>query len=209
MESALGEEFELVHFRSERGRGSRHAGQVRRSREPVVLFATIFPPRGAGAINTRSTRAYCATSRTCWSRRCCAPRVVYQIHGGELPEKFFGGRRAATAFCAGRSASPPGGGVANCELEAYRQFVPQQTGRDHHASNAPRTSTSRPCEQHARRLRLLYIGRIAREKGLYETLQGIASPRAGRRCAAHGRRRRRGGSEAAQSTRSRSASRRA
>src|SRR5207249_10421214 len=65
--------------------------------------------------------------------------------------------------------------LAQCELEAYRDFVPAQNvvalpnGIDCRPFGAVPTVRSEPDQA----LRLVYIGRVAREKGLYETLQGV------------------------------------
>jgi glycosyltransferase involved in cell wall biosynthesis len=103
-------------------------------------------------------------------------RVVYQVHGGKLPEQFFAGSRTLAAFLRWTLGLPDHVVVlAQSELASYRRFVPAQdvmvlpNGIDvrpyamlptvHSSGDAP--------------LHLVYIGRIAREKGLYETLQGM------------------------------------
>src|SRR6185295_5146334 len=65
--------------------------------------------------------------------------------------------------------------LAKVELDAYRAFIPGQdvavlpNGID--CRPFARVPTVRSRSDHP--LRLVYIGRIAREKGLYETLQGL------------------------------------
>jgi glycosyltransferase involved in cell wall biosynthesis len=102
--------------------------------------------------------------------------VVYQVHGGALPRRFFAGRPALTRFLRWTLGLPDLLVVlARCELEAYREFLP---GRD--VTALPNGIDCRPysllpivsCAADTP-LQLVYIGRLAREKGLYEALQGV------------------------------------
>ncbi|MEO7742487.1 MAG: glycosyltransferase family 4 protein [Usitatibacter sp.] len=181
MESALVEDFELVHFQVG-SEGPRSEGMlakaVRLLASPFALFATIlFRHAALVHINTSlNTRAYWRDLAYLAVAKLLRARVVYQVHGGELPERFFAGKRALTAFLRWTLGLPDLVVVlASCELEAYRQFVPEQNvvavpnGIDCRPfAHIPTivTKTRDP-------LRLLYIGRIAREKGLYEALQGM------------------------------------
>jgi glycosyltransferase involved in cell wall biosynthesis len=128
-------------------------------------------------INTSlNTRAYWRDLAYLWIAKLLRARVLYQVHGGALPRKFFERSALATAFLRWTLNTPDVVVVlAQVELEAYRQFVPRQyvvlmpNGIDCRPYSTLPTVRSRvECP-----LRLLYIGRIAREKGLYETFQGI------------------------------------
>jgi len=103
-------------------------------------------------------------------------RVVYQVHGGQLPRKFFAKSRLLTSFLRWTLGLPDVVVVlAQVELRAYREFIPGQqvvvlpNGIDCRPFSGVPTVRSDP----ARPLQLVYIGRVAREKGLYETLQGL------------------------------------
>src|SRR5260221_8630103 len=93
-----------------------------------------------------------------------------------LPRAFSLDRALATAFLRWTLGLPDLVAVlARSELEAYAEFLPRQAvmvmpnGIDVRAF--ARVPTQRP---YARRpLRVVYIGRLAREKGLYEALQGL------------------------------------
>jgi glycosyltransferase involved in cell wall biosynthesis len=106
-------------------------------------------------------------------------RVIYQVHGGELPGEFFSGAGAPRPSCAGRFAFPTSWCVlASCELEAYRSSCPNGRGGDPNGIDLPSLRAPHDRGHHTRDpLRLIYIGRMRSEKGLYEALQGIA-PRA-------------------------------
>lgn len=181
MESALGDDFVLEHFQvGSEGRKSEGALRkvLRLIASPFALFATIlFGQVALVHINTSlNARAYWRDLVYLVVAKVLRARVVYQVHGGELPQRFFAGKRALTAFLRWTLGLPDLIVVlASCELEAYRRFVPGQdvvaipNGIDCRPFAHLATIVTTPRDA----LRLLYIGRIAREKGLYETLQGI------------------------------------
>jgi glycosyltransferase involved in cell wall biosynthesis len=98
------------------------------------------------------------------------------VHGGALPRRFFAGRAALTRFLRWTLGLPDLLVVlARSELEAYREFLP-----DREVTALPNGIDCRPysllpivdCAPEMP-LQLVYIGRLAREKGLYEALQGV------------------------------------
>lgn len=180
MGSALREEFELVHFQvGSEGRDEGPIGRLLRLvLSPLALFATIlFRQAAVVHINTSlNPRAYWRDLAYLAVAKLLRARVLYQVHGGALPQDFFAGRPLLTAFLR-RTLSWPDVVVvlASVELAAYRRFVPAQdvvalpNGIDCRAfAHIPTQLTS------AREtLRLIYMGRLAREKGVYEMLQGM------------------------------------
>jgi glycosyltransferase involved in cell wall biosynthesis len=180
MGSTLADDFELLHFqvggegRSE-GRWSRIA---RIAASPFALFATILF-RGVAVVHLNTSlnvRAYWRDLAYLWVAKALGARVVWQVHGGALPRDFVGDRRLPAALLRWTLGLPDLVAVlARCELDAYTEFVPGQrvivmpNGIDCRAfARVP------PVRSYAQRaLRLAYIGRLAREKGLYETLQGL------------------------------------
>ena len=180
MDSALADEFEMVHFQAgSEGRGQGAIGKVLRLlASPFLLAATIvFRHVSLVHINTSLNARACLRDLAYLAvAKMLGARVVYQVHGGELPRRIFEGSRLLTAFLR-RTLQVPDLVVvlAQVELEAYRDFIPGQhvvalpNGIDCRAFGAVPTVRSRSDEP----LRLVYIGRVAREKGLYETLQGI------------------------------------
>ena len=98
------------------------------------------------------------------------------MHGGKLPRDFFAGSKLLTAFLRWTLRLPDLVVLlARVELEAYEAFVPEQrlvvlpNAIDCRPFAAVPTVLSHPEAP----LRLIYVGRLAREKGLYETLQGL------------------------------------
>jgi glycosyltransferase involved in cell wall biosynthesis len=178
--SRLADEYELVHFQvgSEGREEGAVARLVRLVLSPFALaLAIIFRHASIVHINTSlNPRAYWRDLAYLAIAKCLGARVLYQVHGGELPAEFFRRSRFLTGFLRMTLKVPDVVVVlAQCELEAYRAFVPSQTvmvipnGIDCHPFDAIPTVRSFPDQP----LRLLYIGRLAREKGVYEMLQGM------------------------------------
>lgn len=178
--STLADDFDLVHFQvGSEGREEGALGKVLRLfASPFALAATIiFRHVSIVHLNTSlNPRAYWRDLAYLFVARALGARVLYQVHGGKLPQDFFAGSGLLTAFLRWTLEVPQLVVVlAQCELEAYRKFVPGQQVvalpnaidcKPFGAVPTVRSSPDRP-------LRLVFIGRVAREKGLYETLQGM------------------------------------
>jgi glycosyltransferase involved in cell wall biosynthesis len=180
MESSLADEYDMVHFQvGSEGRDESPIGKfLRLLASPFLLAASIvFRHASVVHINTSlNTRAYWRDLMYLAIAKTFGARVVYQVHGGALPRKFFEGSPMLTAFLRWTLRLPDKVVVlARCELAAYRAFVPEQdvvvlpNGIDCRPYGAIPTVSSSSDNP----LRLVYIGRVAREKGLYETLQGL------------------------------------
>jgi glycosyltransferase involved in cell wall biosynthesis len=178
--SRLADDFELVHFRvgSEGREEGALARWLRLLASPFALALAILARHAAIVhLNTSlNPRAYWRDLAYLAVAKCCGARVLYQVHGGALPQDFFARSRLLTAFLRATLRAPDVIVVlAQCELAAYRRFVPAQNvavlpnGIDCRPFDSTPTVRSFPEQP----LRLLYIGRIAREKGLYEILQGM------------------------------------
>jgi glycosyltransferase involved in cell wall biosynthesis len=179
MGSSLAEDFELVHFQvgSEGRREGRLARLLRLVASPFALFAAIlFRQVGVVHLNTSlNRRAYWRDLGYLLVAKLLRARVVWQVHGGDLPREFAT-RRAGLAFLRWTLGLPDLVVVlASSELAAYSELVPAQR-----VVAIPNGIDCRPyarvptVRSHAQRaLRLVYIGRLAREKGLFETLQAV------------------------------------
>jgi len=178
--SRLAEEHELVHFQvgSEGRSENAFARLLRLAFSPFALaLAIIFRHACVVHINTSlNPRAYWRDLAYLAVAKCLGARVLYQVHGGELPGKFFERSPWLTGFLRMTLKAPDVVVVlAQRELQAYREFVPSQNvvllpnGIDCAPFDAIPTVRSFPDKP----LRLLYIGRIAREKGVYEIIQGM------------------------------------
>jgi glycosyltransferase involved in cell wall biosynthesis len=180
MGSALTDDFDLVHFRvgSEGGDEGPVEKLLRLLTSPFALAAAIVL-RHASIVHLNTSlnpRAYWRDLVYLFVAKALGARVVYQVHGGKLPRDFFAGRRRLTAFLRWTLRLPDLVAVlARCELDAYREFIPGHNvvalpnGIDCRPYATLPTVRSVPDSP----LRLVYIGRIAREKGMYEMLQGM------------------------------------
>ena len=178
--SRLADEFSLVHFQV--GSEGRTEGRMRRlSRilvSPFCLAAAILVHRAAIVhINTAlNARAFWRDLAYLFVARLCGARVLYQVHGGALPQQFFPRGRAATAVL--RKTMRLAHAIvvlAQVELEAYRKFFPgQQVLACPNGVDVAQYSTFvRAPSDAATPLELVYVGRLAAEKGLYEALRGL------------------------------------
>ncbi|HLY53070.1 MAG TPA: glycosyltransferase family 4 protein [Steroidobacteraceae bacterium] len=180
MGSGLARTFDLVHF--EVGREGRDEGPLLRAMRllvsPLRLTCRVLAHRAALVhVNSALTiRAYWRDLVYMIVARLCRARVLYQVHGGPLPQEFCRGNRAAAAFVRATL------GLADvivvlsvAERDAFRRFgvaprvliLPNGIDCRHYATLSRERSTPDPA------LRLLYLGRMVREKGLYELLEAL------------------------------------
>jgi glycosyltransferase involved in cell wall biosynthesis len=178
--SRLGEEFTLVHFQvGSEGRRESVFGRLGRLLISPLLLATAILRRDAALVhlNTALTiRAYWRDLAYLCVAKICGARVVYQVHGGELPQRFFRNSGVLAAFLRKTLSLPDAVVVlAQSEFEAYRMFLPGRRivhiphGIDCGAYPQYRRANCPSGEP----LKLVYVGRLAQEKGLLEALEGL------------------------------------
>jgi glycosyltransferase involved in cell wall biosynthesis len=176
--SRLAEEFSLLRF----GAGGHDSGgagivaAVRAAIKALALGGAVLV-RGAAIVHVNSalsSRSLVEDLACVAAAKACGARVVCQMHGGTLPAQVLRGRRLRRSFL--RSALALADAVVvstQMELRAYRKYL----GVTHVAAIPPCLGRL-PAAGRARRaagspLRLVYVGELAREKGLYETLHGL------------------------------------
>ena len=180
MDSTLAEDYDVVHFQvGSEGRDEGVQGTILRLMvSPFFLAASIvFRHVSIVHINTSLNRkAYWRDLAYLSIAKALGARVVYQVHGGELPRKFFAGSPLLTAFLRWTLGIPDVVVVlAQIELRAYREFVPDQqvVALPNGIDCRPYSGVPTVLSDATHPLQIVYIGRVAREKGLYETLQGL------------------------------------
>lgn len=179
-ESPLADHFRLKHFQvGSEGRQESPATRLARLlSSPFRLAATLLAERvNIVHLNTSlNRRAYWRDLTYMLVARLIGVRVVYQVHGGDLPRQFSTRRRFLAPLLRASLRLPEVILVlARCELEAYRHFVPGATIRllPNGIDPVPYAGRQRSSSTPRVGLRLLYIGRLARDKGLFEALHGL------------------------------------
>lgn len=183
--SPLAQEFALLHFQvGSEGRNEGAAGRLLRLLVSPLALALAIAARGASIVHLNTSldpRAFWRDAVYLLVARACGARVVFQVHGGALPREFCCGRAWLAAIV--RAVLRLADAVvvlARCELDAYREFVPDRyvvaipNAVDGARFAAPARRRSEPWSA----LRLAYVGRLARGKGLDELLQGLKLARA-------------------------------
>lgn len=179
LRSAVAREYVLDHFQV--GREGRHESRGRRwlrlGTSPLALLGRIRKRRpDIVHLNTSlNARAFWRDMAYAIVAKLHGARVVFQVHGGELPQEFLGRSRPAHVLLRALLRIPDVLVVlANVELAAYRRFMPDKwiallpNGID--AASFAHAARTPPA---GRPLRLVYLGRFARNKGVHELLLGL------------------------------------
>jgi glycosyltransferase involved in cell wall biosynthesis len=179
--SHLDNRFTLVHFQvgSEGHTESRPGRLWRLLFSPFALVAAIRRHHATILhLNTSlDARAFWRDLAYMIVARVSRVRVVWQVHGGALPEAFFGS--GLKGFLLRGTLRLPDAIVtlSRSELEVYRRFVPHQcVVRIPNAIDVwPYLHRRRARSDPGTPLRLVYLGRLVADKGLDELLRGFAS----------------------------------
>jgi len=178
--SPLAEDFRLVHFQvGSEGRGEGPVGRALRLALSPFRLAFVILARNAAIVHLNTSlnaRAYWRDLSYLAVAKLCGARVVYQVHGGALPQLFFRGNRLLEALLRGTLRLADAVVVlARIELRSYRKFAPglPVVALPNAIDWAPYAALKRQPPRVPAPLRLVYVGRLAREKGLLETLQGL------------------------------------
>ena len=183
--STLADRFDLRHFQvGSEGRSGRGFNRVLRTfLSPLRLAATILRGRPAIVhINTSiDVRAFWRDLAHLLAARIAGSRVIYQVHGGELPVDFAGGSRFVKAVIERALRLPDCIVVlAKSELAAYKALLPGQRVRviPNAVETFPPRGDDRPRDDGAP-VEIVYLGRLVPAKGLHDSLRGLRDARAG------------------------------
>lgn len=186
--SPLAEHFDLLHFQvGSEGRRESRARKFRRfllSPFELALALLRHRPRVVHLNTSLNAKAYWRDWGYLIVAKLFGARIVNQIHGGALPHNFFPGNRFLTWLLRRFVLlSDTVSILSQEEFRAYTEFAPH--ARIVHTPNAidpmGLLGDIFPPDR-ARPLRLVYVGRLAREKGLLEAVSAVALLRAqGRR----------------------------
>jgi len=177
--SALSERFRLSQFQvGSEGRRESAAGTVLRLLfSPLALMVRLLRtrPRIVHINTSLDFKGYWRDLAYLGVSKALARRVVYQIHGGALPEEFFprsGVLRALLRRVLVRSDAVVL--LAEREMSAYRSFAPQ--ARLVRIANCVRVDESSEPSAHkgsAPHLAVAYLGRLTDSKGILETIEAV------------------------------------
>lgn len=178
-ESTLSRDFQLTQFQV--GSEGRREGRVGvlariitspfafaacllRSRPHIVHINTSFEPKGYWR-----DIVYLAVAKTL--RR----KVVYQVHGGALPGELFGGNRVLTALLRVVLSWPDAIVLlAQSEMAAYHAFAPNaRLVRIANAVPLCDADVSPARYLRNRPLEIVYLGRLAANKGIFESIEAV------------------------------------
>lgn len=182
--SALAKDFDLLHFQvGSEGRSETQLQKLRRFfGSPVALGIALLRHRPQVVhLNTSLVaKAYWRDWGYLIVAKLLGATVINQIHGGALPQNFFSNKHLLTWLLRRFILwSDVVSVLSREELQAYQQFLPQ--ARVVHIPNAidPAGLLGEiQTPDRTRPLKLVYVGRLAREKGLFEALSALATLRA-------------------------------
>ncbi len=171
--------IELRHFQlgSEGSNESAWGAVLRLLTSPVALFVQLIVHRpDIVHINTSlNPKAFWRDIIYMFTARALWRKVVYQVHGGELPEEFCRGNRVFSAFLRWVLSLPQVVVLlAQVEFQAYRRFAPAvhlvvvpnaiETERLTAVIRSPPTVGA---------LQLMFLGRLVDSKGVFQLLEAM------------------------------------
>jgi glycosyltransferase involved in cell wall biosynthesis len=179
--SSLADQVTLLHFQvGSEGRKESLARKVLRFIVSPFAFAAFLLRHKPHIVHLNTSlepKSYWRDIAYLLVARLLGRKVIYQVHGGALPEEFFAGNALLTGLLR-RVLSMPDVVVllAQVELDAYQRFVPKQ--RLVVAANAIDAAplVARPIKsKSAGPLQLVYLGRLAWNKGIYEAIEAVGA----------------------------------
>ena len=185
--SDLARNYELLHFQvGSEGRRENALHKLLRFAFSPLLFGLFLLRTGAAAVHINASldpKAYWRDLAYSLVARLLGRRVVNQIHGGPMPQDFFRGNAFLTSILRYFLLSSDVVTVlSSAELAAYKAFdarinvhlVPNAIDPAGLADQSRGYNTDKP-------LKLAYVGRLVRTKGLFELIEALQElKRAGR-----------------------------
>lgn len=185
--SDLARDYELLHFQvGSEGRRENALQKLMRFTLSPLQLALFLLRSGAEVVHLNvplDLKGYWRDLVYAIVARLLGRRVVNQIHGGAMPQDFFRGNALLTWILRRFLVSSDAVTVlSKAELSAYRAFdarirvhlIPNGIDPTGLADQARACNANRP-------LQLVYIGRLARAKGLFELIEAsMELNRAGR-----------------------------
>lgn len=179
-DSSLARHFQLVQFQvGSEGRAEGRAGTLARVLTSPFAFAACLIrswPRIVHINTSFEPKGYWRDIVYLAVAKLLRRKVVYQVHGGALPGEFFPDSRVLTALLR-RVLSLPDIVVllAQSEMVAYREFAPRvPLVRIANAVAVSETDLRAERYLAKRPLQIAYLGRLAANKGIFETIEAVS-----------------------------------
>jgi glycosyltransferase involved in cell wall biosynthesis len=178
--SELSREFDLLHFQvGSEGRRENALKKLLRFAFSPAQLALFLLRTGARIVHINAS----LDPKSYWRDVCywavaklLGRRVVSQIHGGAMPQEFFRGSALLTWILRRFLVSSDSVAVlSSAELAAYRAFDPRINVRlvPNAIDPAGLADQARPYNTGGP-LKLAYVGRLIRSKGLFEVIEALA-----------------------------------
>lgn len=176
--SALVQEYEFIHFQvGSEGRVENPLRKLLRFLvSPIQLTASLVKNRPCAVhINTSLDRkAYWRDLVYLIVARILGIKVVNQIHGGSLPQEFFSNPVLRWVLKRALLASQSVVVLTSEELRAYKAFDPViRVVQIPNAIDVPELLKVPRITNMDSPLRIVYVGRLVRTKGLFEALEAL------------------------------------
>ncbi len=176
---SLAEQFALLHFQvGSEGRDEATWHRLWRLVASPIAFIGFMLRHRVAIVHLNTSlehKSYWRDIAYLLGAKLLRRQVVYQVHGGALPADFFAGQRLLTSLLKWVLTLPDVVVVlAEVERAAYRAFVGNQRIELVANAIAPGGLLQRPLTSPAvGPLHLVYLGRLAREKGVFEILEAL------------------------------------
>ncbi len=179
LQSRLGEDFRLGHFQvGSEGRDETAAIKVFRLFSSPFLFCRELIRSQVEVVHLNTSlnpKAFWRDVVYLLIAKALKKRVVFQVHGGKLPEDFFAGNGILTLFLKWiLRKSDAVVLLAEIEKEAYSRFVALE--RVLLIPNAVDLRYFENCPEKTfpnKQISAVYIGRLTRDKGVHEILDAL------------------------------------
>ncbi|MGQ9862309.1 MAG: glycosyltransferase family 4 protein [Thiobacillaceae bacterium] len=178
--SVLGREYELLHFQvGSEGLQESATQKLWRFVASPFAFSRFVHRQGPSIVHLNSSlepKSYWRDLAYLVVAKLLRRLVVYQVHGGALPQDFFRGNPLLTGFLRWSLRLPDVVVLlAQVELDAYRSFLPgQRLELVANAIEAAELSVRDLAAPRQGSLRLAYLGRLAEDKGIFEAVEATA-----------------------------------
>lgn len=179
--SSLAQRYTLLHFQvGSEGRKETAYGKLYRLLSGPIVFFFYFLIRHRPDIVHLNTsldqKSYWRDLVFMLIAHALGKKIVFQKHGGPLPALFFPNNKVLTGLLQRVLRLPDAIVVlGHEEYDAYRSFVPGQRVVEIANAIEAEALTTRSLEAETTgRLHLVYVGRLAENKGIFDALEACA-----------------------------------